>query len=142
MYSFKQILSMLHNSFASPDLIITKVVAVENIETQSAQATGLKLQARGLKLQATGRKLQTTGLKLQTTGVQLQASSYRPLATGFKLLALSYRPQATGLRPQTTGRHMEIFLSPQCQPNQTLCTAGQSMLLWCAGQSLAQTQPL
>ena len=23
--------------------------------------------------------------------------------------------------------------SPQCQPNQTLCTAGEGLLTWCAG---------
>ena len=25
------------------------------------------------------------------------------------------------------------FSSPQCQPNQTYCTAGESLLTWCAG---------
>ena len=29
--------------------------------------------------------------------------------------------------------HKEIFPSPQHQPNQTCCTAGEVLLTWCAG---------
>jgi hypothetical protein len=31
------------------------------------------------------------------------------------------------------GQTIRDFSSPQCQPNQTYCTAGESLLTWCAG---------
>ena len=35
--------------------------------------------------------------------------------------------------PGVEGRHKEISPSPQYQPNQTFCTAGEVLLTWCAG---------
>ena len=34
---------------------------------------------------------------------------------------------------KSEGQKIRDFSSPQCQPNQTYCTAGESLLTWCAG---------
>ena len=39
----------------------------------------------------------------------------------------------TSVTEAGAGRGIRDCSSPQCQPNQTYCTAGKSLLTWCAG---------